>query len=293
VGNILIDKKATISVCMITYNHANFIEDSIENILNQIVENQIELIICDDCSFDNTEFIINKLINEHVNGSLIKYFRQNENIGMEKNFIFALKKCSGKYIAFCEGDDYWNDKYKLQKQIDFLENNNIYSACFHNVKVHNEVDLDKKIYDWSNDKEIALEDLFQGTYMKTCSLMIKNEQRKFSSMYLGLIPADDISLGFSILSDGSKAIYLSDSMSVYRIHAGGIWSSKSYRDKILWSAKNQIKYLHFFKKNSSVKILQSHFRGQMTQAIKYSISNIDFKLFFKSIFYFIKYGNNH
>ena len=51
----------------------------------------------------------------------IKYFRQNENIGMEKNFIFALKKCSGKYIAFCEGDDYWNDKYKLQKQIDFFQ----------------------------------------------------------------------------------------------------------------------------------------------------------------------------
>lgn len=286
-------KNTIISICMITYNHALFIEESIENILNQIIENPIELIICDDCSSDDTETYVNKLINEHPNGFMIKYFRHNENIGMEKNFIYALKKCTGKYIAFCEGDDYWVEKNKLKKQIEILENNPTYSACFHNVKVYNGTNENRAVYDLVDTKEITLEDLFKGFYMKTCSLVIKNQQDKLASMYKGIIPADDISLGLSILSDGSKAFYLPNLMSVYRVHSGGIWSSKSYREKMVWSAKNQISYLRYFEKSSKIKILQSHFRSQMILAIKYSITKLDYRLFFKSIFYFVKYGFNY
>src|SRR5690606_34101688 len=124
-----------ISVCMITYNHEAYIKQAIEGILMQQTNFDVELIIADDCSTDRTETIIRELIENHSENFKIKYYRHDINIGMMPNFIFSLKKCTGKYIALCEGDDYWTDPLKLQKQVDFLEGNPEYGICFHNVRI--------------------------------------------------------------------------------------------------------------------------------------------------------------
>ena len=116
-------KQAVVSVVMITYNHEKYIQQAIEGVLMQQVNFPVELIIADDASPDQTESIVNKIIAEHTNGHWIKYTKHITNKGMNHNFLWACQQAKGKYIALCEGDDYWTDPYKLQKQLDFMEAN--------------------------------------------------------------------------------------------------------------------------------------------------------------------------
>ena len=108
--------KHKVSVVMITYGHEKFIREAIEGVLMQECDFEVELILANDCSPDQTDSVIQDIIKNHPKGCWIKYIRQENNIGMMPNFIFALKQCKGKYIALCEGDDYWTDPLKLQKQ---------------------------------------------------------------------------------------------------------------------------------------------------------------------------------
>lgn len=124
---------AKVSVCMVTYKHEKFIENSIKGILMQECDFEIELILANDFSPDNTDEIIQNILNTHPRSSIINYIKQEKNIGMMPNFISALEQCKGKFIALCDGDDYWTDRFKLQKQVDFLESNSDYTLHFHNA----------------------------------------------------------------------------------------------------------------------------------------------------------------
>lgn len=122
-----------VSVVMITYGHENYIKEAIEGVLMQICNFEIKLIIADDKSPDNTEILVKNIIQNHPNGHWIEYIRHTENKGMISNFIWALRKAESKYIAFCEGDDYWTDPLKLQKQVNFLDENKEYGLIWSDV----------------------------------------------------------------------------------------------------------------------------------------------------------------
>ena len=117
------EKQLMVSVVMITYGHENYIEQAIKGVLMQECDFQYELIIANDCSPDNTDRIVQKIIDNTNNADRIKYVRHTVNKGMTANFLWTLQQASGKYIAICEGDDYWTDPLKLQKQVDLLEVN--------------------------------------------------------------------------------------------------------------------------------------------------------------------------
>lgn len=108
-----------VSVCMITYNHEDFISDAIEGVLMQKADFNIELIIGEDCSSDNTRNIVLQYAKKYP--EIIRPLLQVKNLGMTNNFIDTLKAAKGKYIAVCEGDDFWTDPNKLQKQVNILE----------------------------------------------------------------------------------------------------------------------------------------------------------------------------
>lgn len=127
-----------VSICCITYNQENYIKDAIESFLNQIVDFPIEIIIHDDASSDATSEIIREY--ERKFPEVIKPIYQKENQYSKGMSIFPTHvwpHAKGQYIALCEGDDFWTDPYKLQKQVDFLENNKNHSMCFHSVRVVN------------------------------------------------------------------------------------------------------------------------------------------------------------
>lgn len=110
-----------LSVLLLTYNHEKYISDCIESILMQKTNFDLEVLIGEDCSTDNTRVIINKYIQKYP--EKLKLVTSDKNIGALKNENKLMNLAQGKYIAFIEGDDFWMDSLKLQKQVDFLESN--------------------------------------------------------------------------------------------------------------------------------------------------------------------------
>ncbi len=124
-----------VSVCMITYNHEKYIGQAIEGVLLQKCNFSVELIIGEDCSNDNTRKICEEYQRKN---NIIKLLPSEINLGIIPNFIRTLNSCSGKYIAICEGDDYWIDPLKLQKQLDYLERNLNVSFVATNYSIYDE-----------------------------------------------------------------------------------------------------------------------------------------------------------
>ncbi len=122
-----------LSICMITCNHENYLSMAIDSVFKQKMNFKFNVVIGEDFSSDNTAQICMDYKSKHPN--LIKLIINSGNMGILRNFIQTLQACKGKYIAICEGDDYWTDPHKLQKQIDFLEANTDYSACAHQATV--------------------------------------------------------------------------------------------------------------------------------------------------------------
>lgn len=215
-----------VSVCMITYNHEDFIQQAIEGVLMQECDFNVELIIADDCSPDSTNKIVHSIIENHPRGSLIKYIRHEKNVGMMPNFVFAMQQCKGEYIALCEGDDYWTDPLKLQKQVDFLEANPDYVLCFHQVnilKTNGEI-VDDFITKVPENHE-AIETLARlGNYIHTPSLVYRNVIEIFPAEFT-LAPIGDYFL-YMLLSEHGKLHYIDEKMAVYR-EGVGIWSTKT------------------------------------------------------------------
>ncbi len=123
-----------VSICCITYNHESYIRDAIEGFLMQKTTFPFEIIIHDDASTDDTAKIIQEYANQYP--ELFVTILQKENQwskGIRPSPTYVWPRARGKYIALCEGDDYWTDPYKLQKQVDFMKENPDCSLCFHNV----------------------------------------------------------------------------------------------------------------------------------------------------------------
>lgn len=133
-----------LSIVTITYNHELFIAKTIEGVLMQQVNFPMEFIIAEDCSTDNTKKIVLDYANLYP--ELIKVITSENNVGAVANERRAMLAARGKYIAFCEGDDYWTDPLKLQKQVDFLETHPEYCVCFHRYRNY---DYEKK--SWKDD----------------------------------------------------------------------------------------------------------------------------------------------
>lgn len=218
-----------ISVLMITYNHEKFIHEAIEGVVRQKVSIPIELVIGEDFSTDETRKICEWYQQRYP--EIIKLLPSEKNYGMQDNFIRTYLSCSGSFIALCEGDDYWVDEYKLQKQLDFLEKNKTCIATFHNSLVIEDGKTIGVVYK-EHIGNITMKDLFYGKYMKTNTLMFRN---LFSPSVEKVI--DDTTLGMFLLDNGGYAHYIKETMSAYRIHEGGIESKVNAKKSFCISLK--------------------------------------------------------
>ena len=211
-----------LSVCLITYNHVNFIKQAIDGVLMQKVGFAWELIIADDFSTDGTREIVLEYKDKYPD--LIKLILQEKNVGAAQNFIDLITAPKSKYIAYFEGDDYWTDALKLQKQVDFLEANPDFAICFHNVAIINEDNPERNRL--NNDDltpEIStLDNLLEGNnYIATCSAVIKTNLIQNLPDWFTSLPFGDYAL-YLIAARHGKIKYINNVMSVYRIHPGGI-----------------------------------------------------------------------
>jgi glycosyltransferase involved in cell wall biosynthesis len=208
---------------MITYNHEKYISQAIESVLTQKTNFQIELVIGEDCSTDNTATIIKKYVDRYP--ETIKARFNSTNLGMMTNVIKTLKECKGKYIAMLEGDDYWTDPFKLQKQVNFLEKNPQYILTGHDAKVINEEGklLKKtKLPDYFK-KDASSADLKKGFWILTLTMCFRNVVDRLPLNQFKVLNADTVLI--SLLGKYGKGKFIKEiEPAAYRVHSDGIWS---------------------------------------------------------------------
>lgn len=216
------DVSPLLSVCLLTYNHVDYIQQSIESILMQKVDFPIEIVIADDCSTDGTQEIVKDYAAKY---EFIRPILQEKNVGMARNVMDLLSTPSGKYVACIEGDDYWTDSYKLQKQVDFLEVNSDFAISFHRVNVVYEADNDKNHITNTNDTVKTFEDLAAGNFIHTVSCVFRRQFKSLPDWFANLSVTDyPVHL---LNAQHGKIGFINEVMAVYRIHKGGMWGAKN------------------------------------------------------------------
>jgi len=228
-------KLPMVSVCMITYGHENFIEQAINSVLMQQTDFDIELIVANDCSPDNTDIVIQRILKENPKASFVRYIKHEKNIGMMPNFLTTINQCKGKYIALCEGDDYWTDHFKLQKQVDLLENNLESIGCYHRVEILNET-LKEINYSHIYNEPIANAstiDILKCHFIPTLSLVFRNDKALVFPKWFSESPVGDIPLEL-LLSLKGNFKFLEDTMGVYRYSDKGVSSDNDRKMNLIF-----------------------------------------------------------
>jgi glycosyltransferase involved in cell wall biosynthesis len=238
--------KPKVSACIITYNQEKFIHECIKGAVKQKLDYPYEIVIGEDCSSDTTKTICKAYADKYPN--LIRLIDRNKNLGMNGNWIESIKACDGKYIALCEGDDYWTDPYKLQKQADFLEENEDYSACYHRCLVINEKGGVIKADKWSEYNDRTSKDMMLGNaHLITNTVMFRNkisfpaEAKRLKNL--------DTTLWHLLGFYGSAKFLKIIKPSAYRIHEGGVWSLKQK----FYQLRRVLETYSFFVKNLKEK----------------------------------------
>jgi len=212
---------------MVTYNHEKYIAKAIESVLMQNTTFPFELVIGEDCSSDRTKQIVQEYACNYP--EIISAIFSEENVGMLKNSIRTLEACRGEYIAILEGDDYWTDRDKLQKQADFLEKNENYVMCAHDVKIDYEKDVTDKNQRRFTKPVISADfkNILDNHFIPTNSLFFRNLVGRYPAwMTNKKMLAGDVALELMLACHG-KCYYMNETMAVKRINLGGVTADKT------------------------------------------------------------------
>ena len=222
-----------VSICTITYNHESYITKALDSFLMQKTSFPFEIVISDDCSTDENAKIIQTYIDKYP--TIFNANLRNVNVGMRANGRENLKSARGEYIALCEGDDYWTDSLKLQKQIDILKKYKDINICFHKAKkidMRNQAVFEIGQY-LDHDGIIPIEDIIlksQGQ-IPTASLLFRKHVAENYIQFQQNRPwleVGDIYICFFGAKHGG-AYFINSPMSAYRHYAVGSWSN-IYKD---------------------------------------------------------------
>ena len=223
--------KPLVSICCATYNHEKYIRECLDGFVMQKTDFDFEVIIHDDASTDTTAAIVREYEREFPN--IIKPIYQSENQyskGISVMRVLVYPRAEGKYIAMCEGDDYWNDPLKLQKQVDFMEQHSDFGGCFHPTFQLCAQTGVKTILSVENEV-ITTRDLILykgGGMIDTCSLLYRKEALSRASPWYEFMPLDQtLNLQISLTGPIGK---VNSVMGVYRINQPTSWSGIQGKD---------------------------------------------------------------
>ncbi|WP_313386176.1 glycosyltransferase [Chishuiella sp.] len=234
-----------VSVIVLVYNQEDFIEKNLQGVFMQKTNFPIELIISNDKSTDNTNSIIQKLIENAPEHIEINYTNHKNNLGATPNFYDALKKVTGKYIAFCEGDDYWTDENKLQIQYDFLEQNKDYAICCHNVIQvdENDIIINNSQFSSIENRDYTAFEIYKNWQVHTTSIFMKssvlmNEAFRKTLNDPTLLYFDTIM--FMAATTSGKMRGMDITMSAYRRHSAGLSAGTDLKRDLRHNKLDQI-----------------------------------------------------
>lgn len=219
-----------VSVLCITYNHAEFISQALDSFLTQEANFPLEIVIGEDCSTDGTLSVVESYKARFP--KVIKIITSSSNVGAVENFRRTLRACSGKYVALCEGDDFWTDRRKLQIQVDFMEANPDYVISYHDACA-----FDKSARSESPQlsgelqSDATADELVNARQISTLTACFRNVLDEIPSEF-DHVPILDLCL-WSLLGCHGRGKYLGNiKPAAYRVHQGGILSSQNEANKL-------------------------------------------------------------
>lgn len=278
-----------VSICTTTYQHAEFIVECIEGILNQKTDFTFELIIGEDESTDGTREICKKYANKYPD--LIRLFLRDRNTSCifdefgERVYGFngkwTTRSARGKYIALCEGDDYWSDPLKLQKQIDLLKKyGNSCVMSFHPVTIQDCEELKNNIIasNLGNKERVITSSQIISNYIPTVSAVIREDVFRNYPEMSNSVPFGDAFL-WSVAASKGHAIYIPEAMAVRRKHNKGVYSSLSTKNQLEKSIKtrelmlrsDELSSVHIYIKAHLITLYQKYLWVQRGLMKKYQI----------------------
>lgn len=238
-----------VSVIVLTYNQERYIEQALRSIVRQKVNFPFKIVIGDDCSSDRTVELCRKF--ERDFPGMICILEQEKNKGFQQNFIRTYNACKGKYIAICEGDDFWLSKHKLQRQVDILENHTEYAMCFHRVLNIFEKDGSKSLSNGKQKKVTSILDLASSNYITNVSILFRRGLFGDLPGWFSEVTTYDYAMHLLNAQYGN-IYYLPNVMSAYRIHEKGIWSDSGIEKRQLIALRIRELLMDYFRDNEKV-----------------------------------------
>ena len=230
-----------VSVIVLTFEHKNFIKSCLDSILHQKTDFPFEILLGEDASTDGTREICVEYAKKYSDKIRLFLHHPNNKIKVLNtttgnfNALYTLFSAKGEFLAFCEGDDYWNDPLKLQKQYDFMKMNPKFSVCYHNYKIVNS----KNKYIISKKASPLKEDLRSSEltlafrHPATLTIFIRKQVVTKVPKEITKVLAIDVFLN-SLLGQFGSGKYLNHVLpSSYRVHDGGLWSNMSIGPKLI------------------------------------------------------------
>lgn len=283
-------KDVAVSICCLAYNHEKYIRKTLEGFVTQKTSFKYEVLIHDDCSTDNTVSIIKEY--EEKYPDIIKPIYQDENKfsqGIKVSYTYQFPRAKGKYIAMCEGDDFWEDCTKLQKQYDALEKEKECSMSTHIVRRIYENGEDSGVTQpkiatlekFRNSNILDINFFFEQILVKdiipfqTSSYFFRTEYVKEYidnlSEYPQIKGVGDLPMLWFMLTKGS-IFFIPDIMSSYRVNSNGSISEKMVKD-------NQKKIKHYYDMIAFFKAYDIYTSRKYSQYIELLILQYEFTIY--------------
>ena len=301
-------REVKVSVLCITYNQVDYIKQCLDSLLNQTTNFEYEIIVHDDASTDGTKEIVEEYGKKYPK-MIVPILEEENQYSKNKHFMFKrmLPYASGKYLAFCEGDDYWTDTTKLKRQFEYMEKNPDCALCFHNAEnLYMDTGVIEKVgtnnifgkYQTKDNRynsgNINMSKFATQNAVPTASEFFKAKDVSNLPKCYYTAPCSDLPLEM-ILSNIGYAYYMPRSMSVYRRNTGHSATDewKSDRKGSIKRAKQFIKFLDEFDEYSgyvyseNVKFLKKRYKLDIIIAQKKPfviILNKDYRVIYKGLF---------
>lgn len=265
-----------ITVIVMTYNQIDYIRQTLDSILSQKIDVDFDILIHDDCSDDGTYQVLLDYQNKYF--EKIRIIRHESRKFLIEGFnmmIFnhVVPYIDSKYVAYCDGDDYWCDSLKLKKQYDFMESHIDYTMCCHSAyQLKNNGDMSSSWY-FGSDCDIDMSDIINdkpGIHIATSSIFLRSEIFKNFSEWRKSYPVEDVPLYMTAALFG-KIYRISDIMCVYRQFAIGSWSTQNKND-----VKRKIDHLSKLKK--SIVLFDEQTNHQYRKLVSQNIESCDFRI---------------
>lgn len=215
----------------LVYNHEPYLRQCLDGFVMQKTNFKFEVQVHDDSSTDGSKEIILEYAAKYP--EIIKPFIEEENqYSKGPNGVWKWGELNSKYVALCEGDDYWTDPFKLQKQVDFMEKHMGYSMCFHAVKIERDGIIVGSDLHSRNNREYSTKKIIEagGGFCATCSLLMNRIFFEEQPKFLQMSEVGDYPLQILMALKG-KIYYFAEEMGVYRFGHEGSWTSNVTKDK--------------------------------------------------------------